>query len=206
MGIVRFALHWPHSFYVVALLILFPGVTAFRSMGRQTFSPKPGRPETPALVAGNYPYLPGFTRAEAPATQICEGAVAKGGVILLDQTCLHPETTAFQPGRRAGTADASFRLPASAASASASASPEVGMAAISAGSSRVGGAIGGFLEASGERRLWWLAGKVKRSGCLSHISLAALGPESNRYVDSTRIVPASALRVNRLWLAVTMCA
>ena len=47
------------------------------------------------------------------------------------------------------------------------------------------------------RRLWWLAGKVKRSGCLSHISLAALGPESNRYVDSTRIVPSSANSVEK---------
>jgi hypothetical protein len=32
MGIVRFALRWPYTFYVLALLILFLGVTAFRSM------------------------------------------------------------------------------------------------------------------------------------------------------------------------------
>jgi multidrug efflux pump subunit AcrB len=32
MGIVRFALRWPYTFYVLALLILFLGATAFRSM------------------------------------------------------------------------------------------------------------------------------------------------------------------------------
>ena len=32
MGIVRCALRWPYTFYVLALLILFLGVTAFRSM------------------------------------------------------------------------------------------------------------------------------------------------------------------------------
>ena len=37
MGIVRFALRWPYTFYVVALLILFLGVTAFRSMPADIF-------------------------------------------------------------------------------------------------------------------------------------------------------------------------
>jgi multidrug efflux pump subunit AcrA (membrane-fusion protein) len=32
MGIVRFSLRWPYTFYVLALLILFLGVTAIRSM------------------------------------------------------------------------------------------------------------------------------------------------------------------------------
>src|SRR5271169_5986076 len=32
MGIVRFALRWPHTFYVLAALILFLGVTALRTM------------------------------------------------------------------------------------------------------------------------------------------------------------------------------
>jgi multidrug efflux pump subunit AcrB len=37
MGIVRFALRWPDTFYVLALLILFLGVTAFRSMPTDIF-------------------------------------------------------------------------------------------------------------------------------------------------------------------------
>src|SRR5207245_11064578 len=37
MGIVRFALRWPYTFYVVALLILFLGITAFRSMPTDIF-------------------------------------------------------------------------------------------------------------------------------------------------------------------------
>ena len=37
MGVVRFALRWPHTFYVLALLILFLGVTAFRSMPADIF-------------------------------------------------------------------------------------------------------------------------------------------------------------------------
>jgi multidrug efflux pump subunit AcrB len=37
MGIVRFALRWPYTFFVVALLILFLGVTAFRSMPSDIF-------------------------------------------------------------------------------------------------------------------------------------------------------------------------
>src|SRR5260221_3583952 len=37
MGIVRFALRWPYTFYVLALLILFLGVTAFRSMRADIF-------------------------------------------------------------------------------------------------------------------------------------------------------------------------
>jgi multidrug efflux pump subunit AcrB len=37
MGIVRFALRWPYSFYVLALLILFLGVTAIRSMPADVF-------------------------------------------------------------------------------------------------------------------------------------------------------------------------
>ena len=37
MGIVRFALRWPYTFYVLALLILFLGVTAFRSMPTDIF-------------------------------------------------------------------------------------------------------------------------------------------------------------------------
>src|ERR1700738_2049137 len=37
MGIVRFALRWPYPFYVLALLILFLGVTAFRSMPTDIF-------------------------------------------------------------------------------------------------------------------------------------------------------------------------
>src|SRR5712691_11215094 len=37
MGIVRFALHWPYTFYVLALLNLFLGVTAFRSMPADIF-------------------------------------------------------------------------------------------------------------------------------------------------------------------------
>jgi multidrug efflux pump subunit AcrB len=35
MGIVRFALHWPYTFYVFALLFL--GVTAFGSMPTDIF-------------------------------------------------------------------------------------------------------------------------------------------------------------------------
>jgi AcrB/AcrD/AcrF family len=37
LGIVRFALRWPYTFYVAALLILFLGVTAFRSMPADIF-------------------------------------------------------------------------------------------------------------------------------------------------------------------------
>src|SRR3984893_15668635 len=37
MRIVRFALRWPYTFYVLALLILFLGVTAFRSMPADIF-------------------------------------------------------------------------------------------------------------------------------------------------------------------------
>ena len=37
MGIVRFALKWPYTFYVLALLILFLGVTAIRSMPADIF-------------------------------------------------------------------------------------------------------------------------------------------------------------------------
>src|SRR5271170_3631015 len=37
MGIVRFALRWPYTFYVLALLILFLGITAFRSMPTDIF-------------------------------------------------------------------------------------------------------------------------------------------------------------------------
>src|ERR1700726_136782 len=37
MGIVRFELRWPYTFYVLALLILFLGVTAFRSMPEDIF-------------------------------------------------------------------------------------------------------------------------------------------------------------------------
>jgi multidrug efflux pump subunit AcrB len=37
MGIVRFALRWPYTFYVVALLILFLGITAYRSMPADVF-------------------------------------------------------------------------------------------------------------------------------------------------------------------------
>jgi hypothetical protein len=70
----------------------------------------------------------------------------------------------YRPSR-AATADVSFRFPASAASAGASVRPTVGMAAISAVSSIVAGAIGGFRGASGERRSRSFAWKVKRSGC-----------------------------------------
>ncbi|HUN48671.1 MAG TPA: efflux RND transporter permease subunit, partial [Stellaceae bacterium] len=37
MGIVRFALRWPHTFYVLALLIVFLGVTAITSMPADIF-------------------------------------------------------------------------------------------------------------------------------------------------------------------------
>ena len=37
MGIVRFALRWPYTFYVLALLIVFLGVTAIRSMPADIF-------------------------------------------------------------------------------------------------------------------------------------------------------------------------
>src|SRR5689334_2036246 len=37
MGIVRFALRWPYTFYVLALLILFLGVTAIRVMPSDIF-------------------------------------------------------------------------------------------------------------------------------------------------------------------------
>jgi multidrug efflux pump subunit AcrB len=37
MGIVRFALRFPYTFYVLALLILFLGVTAIRSMPTDIF-------------------------------------------------------------------------------------------------------------------------------------------------------------------------
>jgi multidrug efflux pump subunit AcrB len=37
MGIVRFALRWPYTFFVLALLISFLGVTAFRSMPADIF-------------------------------------------------------------------------------------------------------------------------------------------------------------------------
>src|SRR6266446_1321044 len=37
MGIVRFALRWLYTFYVLAILILFLGVTAFRSMPTDIF-------------------------------------------------------------------------------------------------------------------------------------------------------------------------
>ncbi|HEV3111224.1 MAG TPA: efflux RND transporter permease subunit, partial [Candidatus Binataceae bacterium] len=37
MGIVRFSLRWPYTFYVLALLILFLGVTAIRPMPADIF-------------------------------------------------------------------------------------------------------------------------------------------------------------------------
>src|SRR4029078_9255206 len=37
MGIVRFALRFPHTFYVLAVLILFLGITAIREMPTDTF-------------------------------------------------------------------------------------------------------------------------------------------------------------------------
>jgi multidrug efflux pump subunit AcrB len=37
MGIVRFALRWPYTFYVLALLVMFLGVTAIRSMPTDIF-------------------------------------------------------------------------------------------------------------------------------------------------------------------------
>src|SRR5258705_11167793 len=37
MGIVRFALRFPHTFYVLAVLILFLGVTAIRTMPTDIF-------------------------------------------------------------------------------------------------------------------------------------------------------------------------
>ena len=37
MEIVRFALRWPYTFLCVGLLILFLGVTAFRSMRTDIF-------------------------------------------------------------------------------------------------------------------------------------------------------------------------
>src|SRR4249920_2676282 len=37
MGIVRFALRFPHTFYVVAALIVFLGITAIRSMPTDIF-------------------------------------------------------------------------------------------------------------------------------------------------------------------------
>src|SRR6202021_4057912 len=37
MGVVRFALRFPHTFYVVAALILFLGVAAIRSMPTDIF-------------------------------------------------------------------------------------------------------------------------------------------------------------------------
>jgi hypothetical protein len=36
MGIVRFALRFPHTFYVLAALILFLGIAAIRSMPTAT--------------------------------------------------------------------------------------------------------------------------------------------------------------------------
>jgi hypothetical protein len=38
MGIVRFALRFPHTFYVVAALILFLGVVTIRSMPTDQYS------------------------------------------------------------------------------------------------------------------------------------------------------------------------
>jgi hypothetical protein len=43
MGIVRFALRFPHTFYVVAALILFLGITASIKMPTDIF-PKPTFP------------------------------------------------------------------------------------------------------------------------------------------------------------------
>src|SRR6266550_3099204 len=37
MGIVRFSLRWPYTFYVLALLIVFLGITAIRSMPADIF-------------------------------------------------------------------------------------------------------------------------------------------------------------------------
>jgi multidrug efflux pump subunit AcrB len=37
MGIVRFALRFPHTFYVLAALILFLGITAIRMMPTDIF-------------------------------------------------------------------------------------------------------------------------------------------------------------------------
>ena len=37
MGIVRFALRFPHTFYVLAALILFLGVVAMRAMPTDIF-------------------------------------------------------------------------------------------------------------------------------------------------------------------------
>ena len=45
MGIVRFALRFPHTFYVLAALIVFLGVTAIRTMPTDIFpaNQHPGR-------------------------------------------------------------------------------------------------------------------------------------------------------------------
>ena len=37
MGIVRFALRWPYTFYVLALLVFFLGITAIRVMPADIF-------------------------------------------------------------------------------------------------------------------------------------------------------------------------
>jgi len=37
MGIVRFALRWPYTFYVLAILIVFLGAAAFRGMPTDIF-------------------------------------------------------------------------------------------------------------------------------------------------------------------------
>ena len=37
MGVVRFALRFPHTFYVLAALILFLGITAIRAMPTDIF-------------------------------------------------------------------------------------------------------------------------------------------------------------------------
>jgi hypothetical protein len=55
MGIVRFALRWPYTFYLLALLILFLGVTAFRSMPADIFRRSTSRS---SASYGNIPVSP----------------------------------------------------------------------------------------------------------------------------------------------------
>ena len=50
MGIVRFALRFPHTFYVVAALILFLGIVACREMRTERLPPC--RREQSANAAG----------------------------------------------------------------------------------------------------------------------------------------------------------
>jgi multidrug efflux pump subunit AcrB len=64
MGIVRFALRLPHTFYVLAILILFLGVTAIRVMPTDIF-PQINIPVVTVIDQLQRQQHPGYRGADA---------------------------------------------------------------------------------------------------------------------------------------------